>query len=309
MVIPGDPARLALGAKASETTVERYREEMHLNEPVYTRYYYWIDGIFHGDWGTSIYTKRPVLQDVREFAPVTLELMLYSAIMTVGLGLLLGVLSARYKNKWPDLTIRLASYIGIAMPAFVVAIFLLLIFGYWWQLLPTVGSRLGPGIQLRSLTGMVTVDALLTGNLRAFLSGLGCLLPPAFALALGSFMQEAKITRSSMIDFENKDFIALITSQGVPKRKIKGKYLLKPSAIPTVSIMGLDIASLFGNAFLVEQIFNWPGLSRYGLTAMLQKDLNAICAVVLFTALFFVVCNILVDLVIYALDPRVRHAR
>lgn len=308
MVAPGDPARMALGPKAAEETVELYREAHHLNDPVYMQYYYWIDGIFHGDWGTSIYTKRAILDEIKEYGPVSLELIFYSAILTVGLGLLLGVISARYKNKWPDVLIRITSYVGIATPAFVVALFLILIFGYWFAIMPTIGSRVAAGVTVKKITGMITVDSLITGNWKGFWSGLVCLLPPAFALALGSFMQEAKVTRSSMLDYETKDFILLVRSQGVPDKTINSKYLLKPSAIPTVSIMGLDVASLFGNAFIVEQIFNWPGLSRYGLTAMLQKDLNAICAVVLCTGLFFVVCNIIVDIMVLILDPRVRHA-
>jgi peptide/nickel transport system permease protein len=308
MIIPGDPARMALGAKASEEAVARYREEHHLNDSVFEQYYHWINGIFHGDWGTSIYTKRQILDEIKEYGPISLELIFYSAILTVGLGLFLGIISARYKNRWPDIVIRVLSYIGIATPPFVVAIFLILIFGYWLPVMNTVGTRIGQGITVRSITGMITIDAILTGNWQAFWSGLSGLLPPAFALSLGSFMQEAKVTRSSMLDFESKDFILLAKSQGIPERKINNKYLLKPSAIPTVSIMGLDIATLFGNAFIVEQIFNWPGLSRYGLTAMLQKDLNAICAVVLCTGAFFVICNIIVDILILILDPRVRHA-
>lgn len=308
MVIPGDPARMALGPKASAEIVEAYREALHLNDPVYKQYFHWVSGIFRGDWGTSIYTKRAILDEIMEYGPVTMELILYSSILTVGFGLMLGVLSARYKNKWPDIIIRVSSYVGIAMPAFVVALFLILIFGYWVPIMPSIGSRVGSGITVQPVTGMVTIDAILTGNWAAFWSGLSCLLPPAFALSLGSFMQEAKVTRSSMLDYESKDFILLVKSQGVPERVINNKYLLKPSAIPTVSIMGLDIASLFGNAFIVEQIFNWPGLSRYGLTAMLQKDLNQICAVVLCTGIFFVVCNIFVDIIVMILEPRMRHA-
>lgn len=308
MVIPGDPARMALGPKVSEEVVEQYRETLHLNDPVHKQYFFWISGIFQGEWGTSIYTKRPILDEIKEYGPVTLELIFYSAILTVGLGLLFGILSARYKNRLPDIIIRFFTYVGIATPPFVVALFLILIFGYWFAIMPAIGSRLGIGLSVKTVTGMVTIDALISGNIRAFFSGLGALAPPAFALSLGSFMQEAKVTRASMLDYESKDFILLVKSQGIPDRVINSKYLLKPSAIPTVSIMGMDIASLFGNAFIVEQIFNWPGLSRYGLTAMLQKDLNAICAVVLCTGLFFVVCNILVDIMVMILDPRVRYA-
>jgi peptide/nickel transport system permease protein len=306
-IVPGDPARMALGARASEETVQMYREEMHLNEPLYVQYTYWIKGVVQGDLGMSISTKRPVTTDIKEFAPATIELVFFAGFLQIVFGLILGVFGAMYSNRWPDTLIRIVGYIGVATPAFVVAVLLLLIFGYWIPILPAIGGRLSPNIAVTSITGMVTLDALLTGNVAGFIDGLFHVILPAVALSLGSMMQESRITRSSMLSNMDKDYIAMITSQGVPNSIIKWNFLLKPSVIPTVSIIGLDFAALFGNAFLVEQIFNWPGLSWYGLNAMLAKDINATCAVVLFMGVVFVLMNIIVDIVVSFLDPRLQQ--
>jgi peptide/nickel transport system permease protein len=132
------------------------------------------------------------------------------------------------------------------------------------------------------------------------------LLPPAFALALGPLVQDARVLRSSLIDNTNKEYIATSKGYGIPQRVIAWKYLLKPSATSAITVMGLDFSALLGQAFLVEKIFNWPGISRYGINAMLNKDLNAICAVVLIIGAIYFLVNLLVDLIIASLDPRMR---
>jgi peptide/nickel transport system permease protein len=152
----------------------------------------------------------------------------------------------------------------------------------------------------------MTVDSLLAGRLDAFWDAAKHLIMPALALALGSLSQEARITRSTMADNLTKDYIAAERALGIPDRVVMGRFLLKPSLIPTVSIFGLDFAASFSNAFLVELIFNWAGLSRYGMNAMLRKDLNAISAVILILGVLFITVNILVDLIVGALDPRIR---
>jgi peptide/nickel transport system permease protein len=188
----------------------------------------------------------------------------------------------------------------------VFAILFLLLFGYVLNLLPTMG-RLSHGITPPpTITGMIVIDGLITGNFAAALDALKHLILPGVALALGGLSQEARITRSSMSDNLQKDYIAAEKSQGIPERIIMLKYLLKPSLIPTVSILGLDFAALLANAFLVELIFNWPGMSRYGINAMLSKDLNAIIAVIMVLGLVFVAVNIIVDLIVSYLDPRIR---
>jgi peptide/nickel transport system permease protein len=201
---------------------------------------------------------------------------------------------------------RVLSYAGIALPAFVVGILLLLFFGYEFQIIPVLG-RLSPELgEPAKITGLFVIDALLSGHPAIAWDAFLHLLPPAFALALGPLVQDARVLRSSLADNANKEYMAVSTSYGLPASLLAWKYLLKPSAASAVTVMGLDFSALLGQAFLVEKIFNWPGISRYGINAMLNKDLNAICAVVLIIGTIYFIVNLIVDLIIAALDPRMR---
>jgi peptide/nickel transport system permease protein len=300
---------MALGPRVPEETVQAYRDMYHYNDPLPVQYFYWLSGVLRGDFGDSLGTRRPVATDVKDFLPATLDLVCLAGLLQIVIGLTVGIISNMYKNKWPDIALRITGYIGVATPAFVMAVFLLLIFGYWFKILPSIGGRISSGYSVPAVTGFTLIDALLSGNINAFGDAFAHVILPALALSIGPSMQEAKITRSSMLDNKNKEYIAMATTQGIPKRAINTRFLLKPSVIPTISIIGLDFASLFGNAFLVEQIFNWPGLSRYGITAMLQKDINAVCAVVLIFGLVFIIVNVAVDIIVAFLDPRMRQKR
>ncbi|MBW1720672.1 MAG: ABC transporter permease [Deltaproteobacteria bacterium] len=306
-VMPGNPARMALGPRAPQWAIERLQEEMHLNAPIYIQYYYWIKGAVRGDFGESLISRRDVAEDIKEYFPASLELALYAAVIMGVMGVFFGVISGWFANTWIDNVVRVFAYIGVVTPSFVFAIFFVLIFSYWLEILPTIG-RLSSGIAPPpEITGMLTIDSLLSGNFQAFWDGLKHVILPAVSLAMGPMAQEARITRSSMSDNAQKDFIALERTCGIPEKVIMFKYLLKPSLIPTISIYGLDIAGLMGNAFLIELIFNWPGLSRYGMNAILQKDLNAMVASILVFGLVFITLNIIVDLIVDFLDPRMRH--
>ncbi|MDI3480994.1 MAG: peptide/nickel transport system permease protein [Tepidanaerobacteraceae bacterium] len=305
-VVPGDPARMALGPRAPQFAVDELRKEMNLDKPLPVQYYYWFKGVIKGDFGKSLNTKRPVITDVKEFLPATLELALLSGFLFIIFATIIGLLSAQYRDTWVDGLTRILSYVGIAIPSFVVAVLLLLIFGYLWPVIPTLGRLSSNITPPPTITGLITVDSLITGNFAAFFDALKHLILPAIALAIGPLFQEARILRSALIDNINKEYISVVTGYGLPKGVIMRKHLLKPSFIPVVSVMGLDFASLMGNAFLVESIFNWPGLSRYGINAMLNKDLNAISAVIIIYGVIFLIVNIIVDLIIAWLDPRIR---
>jgi len=305
-VLPGDPARLALGPRAPDWAVENLRQQLHLNEPLYVQYFYWLRDAFSGSLGQSLVTRRDVMVDVKDFLPATLELIVVAALLDIALAIPIGMLAGRRANSWFDNVVRILSYVGVAVPAFVVAIVFLLVFGFMLNIAPSIG-RLSPNIVAPpTVTGLLTIDSLISGNIPAFFDALAHLILPALALALGCIAQEARITRSSVVENLNKDYILSSVSHGVPERLLTLKYLLRPSLIPTVSVMGLDIASLIANAFLVELIFNWPGISRYGITAMLRKDLNAIVAVVMIAGIMFAIANIIVDLIVAYLDPRIR---
>ncbi len=308
-VVPGDVATIALGSRATEEAKETLREELYLNDALPVQYVKWLGDALVGDFGNSFITKRPVSEDVSQFFPATLELVLVSGafilIGTFGLGLLAG----RYKNTWIDGLIRILSYIGIALPAFVVGVLLILLFGYELPIIPVLGRLSSDMVAPPHITGLYVIDGILTGNFAVAWNAFLHLLLPAFALALGPIVQDARVLRSSLVDNSSKEYMAVSTGYGLPSGILNRKYLLKPSATSAVTVMGLDFSALLGQAFLVEQIFNWPGLSRYGMNAMLNKDLNAICAVVLIIGIIYFTINLLVDLVVAGLDPRMRIGR
>ena len=305
-IMPGDPARMAVGARAPQWVVDRLREQMHLNESLPMQYYYWLSDALQGDFGLSLITQRPVTNDIKEFFPASLELALFAASIAAVFGIGLGMLSARYKDTWIDNLGRLFSYAGIVTPSYIFAILFILIFGFALKWFPVIG-RVSDNVPLpEKISGLVTLDALLQGQFSTFGDALWHILLPSLSLAMGSIAQAARITRSSMADNLTKDYIANMRALGVSEREIMSRFLLKPSLIPTISILGLDIASILSVAFIVESIFNWPGLARYGMNAMLYKDLNAISAVILVFGAAFAVMNIVVDIIIAYLDPRIR---
>lgn len=305
-VIPGDPARQALGPHASEETVEALREKMNLNKPLPVQYLLWLKDAVQLDLGESLQTRRPVIEDVKAYLPATLEIVILSAVCLVVGGIVLGVISTKFTGKWVDLLIRILSYLGICSPAFVWGVLFMLLFGYVWPILPTTGRidiSLAPPA---TVTGMFTIDYLLQGNFAGFWDAFKHLIIPAVALMLGGMAQAARLTRGNMAENALKDYIQAEKAYGVSENRILTKYLLRPSLIPTITVMAMDISSIFGNGFLVENLFNFPGLARYGLGAMLNKDINAISGVVMVLGIIFILLNLLSDLIVAWLDPRVR---
>lgn len=305
-VMPGDPARLIAGRNATPETIERIRKQFRLDKPLYEQYFYWLNDVFHGDLGLSILTRRSVTDDVVEYLPASLELILLAAIFEVIGAFTLGVIAGRYSYKWPDNLVRVFSYVGISIPAFVWAIILLILFTHWVPLFPTQGILDYGVTPPPRITGMTTLDSLVTGRIDAFLNVLWHMVLPAFALCMGGMMQDARIIRAGMVENQDKDYITMASSQGLPERLIMFKYLLKPSVIPAVTVMGMDIAALLANAFLVETVYNWPGYSKFGVKAMLLGDLNAIVALVLVIGVIYAIMNIGVDTLVAYLDPRIR---
>lgn len=304
-MVPGDPARMALGPRTPEWAVENLRKQLNLDKPLPVQYGLWLSKVVRGDLGDSLVTRRPVTEDLRDFLPATMELVAVAAIIEIIGGIMLGVLAARYSQTWFDGVTRILAYLGVATPSFVWAIIFLLVFSYVWPIFPTTG-RLSAGMVVPPrFTGMIVLDSLLSGNWASAWNCIVHLILPAVSLAMYGVAQAARITRSSMIENMDRDSVYANMAAGVPARVIMTKYVLKPSLIPSVSVMALDIAAMVVNAFLVEVIFNYPGLSRYGLGAMLNKDLNAIVAVILVLGLLFVMVNIIVDFVVAHLDPRI----
>ena len=307
-VIPGDPARIALGPNATPEQVADLRADLHLDEPILVQYGYFVADVLRGDLGLSLYTNRPVTTDIAQFLPATLELVLVAGLMMVVFGLPLGIWSARYRGRWADNLIRLIALLGVSAPSFVWAVILMLLFAFYLPLFPIAG-RISTEFAIDPVTGFLLVDTLVAGNLRAFADAAWHIALPAFALALSGIGQAARLTRANMVETYDRPYIEMARAYGFSERRIANRYAFKPSLIPSLTIIGLDFAAMLGNAFLVEAIFAWPGLSRYGVQVILRKDLNAIIGTVLVISATFLIVNIIVDLLIAFINPRIRHSQ
>jgi peptide/nickel transport system permease protein len=307
-VIPGDPARIALGANASPAQVAALRAARHLDDPVPVQYGYFLKDLAHGDLGVSLYTTRPVTTDIAQFLPATLELVLVAGLLMVGLGVPLGVASARWRGRWGDNLGRLVAVLCVCTPAFVWGVIFQLSFGYFWPLFPIEGRMSENVARPPAITGFYTIDALLSGDLTALIDAGHHLALPALALAMAGIGQAARLTRANMIETYDRPYIEMARAYGFSARRIANRYAFRPAFIPTLTILGLDFAALLGNAFLVERVYVWPGLSRYGVEVILHKDLDAIVGTVLVIATMFLIANIVVDLVVASINPRIRLA-
>ncbi len=305
-IVPGDPARIALGPLAAQEQVDALREDMGLDAPLPVQYVRYATGLLQGDLGRALLTQRKVNDDVRQTLPATLELVTFTLLLAILIGLPLGTLAGRYKDSWFDNVGRLVSLLGVVTPSFFIALLLQLLVGYVFRVLPITG-RLDPSINFTpELTGFLTLDALLAGRLDVWWDAVQHLILPSIALAAATIGQIARLTRSSMIDVARKDYIEAARAFGIPNRVTTFTYMLRPSFIPTLTVLGLEFASLLGNAFIVEMVFGWPGMASYGVRAILQNDFNAVMGVVMVTGVFFVVVNLIVDVALGYVDPRIR---
>jgi len=308
-VIPGDPARIALGPMASPEQVEALRRELFLDRPLPLQYLEFLRRLARGDLGISTYSKRPVVEDLKEYLPATLELIFFAGALMALVGLPLGILAAHFRDRWPDALARVLALLGVVTPSFVWAVFLMLVFSYVLGWLPVTG-RLSEGVSPPPLvTGFLTIDALLAGNWVLLWDALRHLVLPVVALSLAGLGQAARLTRTNLLEVYAQPYIETARAFGFSSSVIALKYALKPSLAPTLTILGLDFAALLGSAFLVEAVFNWPGLARYMVQATLHKDLNAIVGTTLVVATFFLVVNLLVDLLVAWLNPQLRGGK
>jgi peptide/nickel transport system permease protein len=307
-VIPGDPARIALGANASAQQVLALRGALHLDRPLPAQYAIFFGNLLHGDLGQSLYTNRPVVDDILAFLPATLELIFFAALIMVAVGMPLGVLAAHLRGRPIDHAIRGVAVIAVSAPSFVWAVIFMLVFAYWLPWFPIAG-QLGQTTQVPPhLTGFIMVDSAVSGNWATLRDALYHVILPAAALAMAGIGQTTRMMRSSLIEIYNRPFIKMALAFGFTGRSIATRWALRPALIPALTILGLDIAALLGNAFLVENVFAWPGLSRYGVQVILRKDLNAIVGTVLIIAAAFIVMNIAVDVLASLINPRIRLA-
>jgi peptide/nickel transport system permease protein len=305
-IVPGDPARIALGPLATADQVAELREEMGLNESFPVQLWTYLTGLVQGDLGKSLLTSRPVMDDILAALPATFELVLFTIVLQIVISIPLGVLAAIYRNTWVDNVLRVISLIGVVTPGFVLAIILQLVAAHYLGFFPVTG-RLEAGIDFSAdFTGLLLIDGTLAGRFDVVLDALRHLLLPSIALAMAGIGQVMRITRTAMIEVSNRDFVEASRAYGIPEHVVRFRYMLRVASVAPLTILGLEFASLIGNAFIVEFVFSWPGIASYGVRTILQKDLNAVIGVVLVSGVFFVVANLTIDLILGILDPRHR---
>ncbi len=284
-ITPGDPARLMAGQQADPQVLANIRAELGLDLPLPVQYWNFLSGAVQGDLGRSYRSGRPVMDEIRRRLPFTLELAVAGMVFALALGLSAGILAAYKRQTLFDTLTMVGSLLGISMPGFWIAILLLIAFSLHLGWLPASG-RGGP---------------LWTGV------GFRHLLLPAFTLSLSSAAVLARITRATMIEVLNQDYIKTARAKGLGQRVVMIKHALKNALIPVVTIAGIQFGDMLANTAIIETVFAWPGISRVGVQAIGARDFPMVQGVVLFTALVFVLMNLVVDMLYVYLDPRIKY--
>jgi peptide/nickel transport system permease protein len=304
--IPGDPAQIMLGQQATQEQVQQIRENMGLDKPIFVQYGLFLKDALRGDLGDSIVTGRPVTTELLTRLPATLELTAFAMLIAILVGIPVGVISAVRQYSLLDKSTSVLALTGISMPIFWLAMILVVIFGVNLELLPFPG-RLDPTTGITAITGLVLVDSLLTLNFAGFWDGLLHLIMPALALATIPMAVIMRMTRSSMLEVMNEDYVRTARAKGVVPWRVVFKHALRNAMLPTITVIGLQTGLLMGGAIITETIFSWPGIGLYTYNSISSRDYASIQGVVLYAALLFVLVNLLVDILYAILDPRVRY--
>nr|WP_315470401.1 ABC transporter permease [uncultured Sphingorhabdus sp.] len=305
-VIPGDPALLIAGPRATPEMLAGIRADLGLDQPLIVQYVGYMRDLLQGDLGASIMTGKSVGPELFRYMPATLELMLMALFLTVAIAVPLGVLTALKRDRWPDTAGRGFAMIGISMPTFWVGLLLVLVFYGWLGLLPGSG-RLDTGLAAPPfVTGLYLLDGLIDGNMLVVKSAFNHLLLPSAALALASIGIVVRMIRASMIEVMNEDYIRTMRAFGLSRRTIISKHALPNALLPFVTVLGLELATLLFGSVIVESVFAWPGVGSYVLSAILNLDFPIIMGFTILASIVYVFANLMVDLAYLVLDPRMR---
>jgi len=306
-LIPGDVVVLLLGEKASPSEIERLRHQLGLDQPIYIQYLRFLADALRGDFGVSIRTRQPVIWEIRQALPVTIELSLAALLFAVALGITIGVVSARRPHSVVDTGAMILVLIGVSMPVFWTGILLLLVFGGILGWLP-LGGILDTALSIRRITGMPVTDSVVQGNWPAVRSAAAHLVLPAVTLGSALMATIARMARSSMLDVLNLDYVRTARAKGVAEGVVVRRHALWNALLPVVTLVGLHLGLLLSGAVLTETIFALPGLGRLTITSVLARDYPVVQAVVVIGAVIFVVANLAVDVLYAWLDPRIRYS-
>jgi len=304
-LIPGDPAEVMLGGFATPERAQELRRALGLDRPLVVQFAIWARALTRGDLGTSIMSQRPVAQEIWSRFPATLELTIIATAFALLAGIGLGVLSATAHNTRLDLGTTIVSVLGMSIPIFWFGLMLLYLFGVWLKLLP-ISGRLDLSIALPRITGLVFVDSLIQGNWAALLDGLKHVVLPAFSLAVIPIATLSRMTRTTMVEVLNHEYIAVARAKGLAERVVLVRHALKNALIPVITVAGTRFGMQLAGAVLVEVVYGWPGIGRLIFDAIQKRDYPIIQGTVLFTAFLFVIINLVTDLLYAAIDPRIR---
>jgi len=307
-LLPGDPASAILGERATPESLARVREALGLDRPLPEQYWEYVSGLARGDLGSSFLTNRDVVDDFLQRFPATLELTLAAMLFALVLGIPLGMLTAKRRGSWVDNLGTVVSLIGISIPIFFLGLMLKFLFAIYWPILPDSGRIDLIEYLIPRVTNLMTVDALLAGEWGGFIDALRHLVLPGIALGTIPLAIIMRITRASVIDVLNEDYVRTANAKGLHGDVVDRRHVLRNAMLPVVTVIGLQTGLLLGGAILTETIFGWGGVGKWIYDAVLSSDYQVIQSGVLLLALIFVLVNLIVDVSYALLNPRIRYS-
>ncbi|MCX6045465.1 MAG: ABC transporter permease [Chloroflexi bacterium] len=306
-LVPGDPLSQVATLVLDQAQLDRTRVEWGLDQPLWRQYGRFLGNLVRGDLGVSMASGVPLTRLLYEKMPPTIELALMAMLISTIVGIGAGVISSTTRHKWLDYGARTFAILGLSIPWFWIAILFIFVFSVKLKWTP-VGGRLGVGVDYDPVTNFVLIDTLMTGNWPALLSFLNHLILPALAIGLTSAGFVARMTRSAMLEVLRADYIRSARAKGLHRRTITFSHALRNAILPVITLQGLQFGTLLGGAVITELVFAWPGLGRMLLDAILRRDYASVQGTVLFVAFFYVVMNLIVDVLYHVVDPRLREA-
>ena len=309
-LVPSDPVSANLSQRNlnDPEIVQAFYERWGLDKPVWEQYILYMKGLLQLDFGTSVRTGKPVLQEIVRCFPVTLELAIFSILLAVVFGVLFGVISALKRNSWIDQLVRGISVVGVSVPTFWLALLLLYVFYFKLGIAPGTGRISSYFNPPQTVTGLYVIDSLLEGNIYKAMDCLGHLVLPGIVLASFTMGLIARTTRSNLLEVMSTDYIRTAKAKGMTNKRLVVRHALGNALISVLTVVGLGFGNLLGGTVLVESIFTWPGVGQFAYESVIKLDSPGIVGVSMLIALNYGVINTVVDILYGVIDPRVRSA-
>ena len=304
-VLPGNPAVAILGPKATPENIERVTREWGLDKSYPEQFILYISRLLRGDLGDSYIMGYSVSKLIAERIPASFELIIFAFIISLALGITLGALAARRHDTKLDLTLTSLSVLGFSFPTLLLGVLLLIFFGVNLGL--PVGGRLDPRYSVKTYTGFMLIDTLLSGNINAFIDALIRIIPPALTLAIPLGGLSLRLSRNSILEVMMQDFVKTAKMKKLPEKVVMYKHVIRNALIPIITIAGLYFAVLVTGDIIVETIFAWPGLGRLVWEAVMLRDYMVIQGSVLVVSIIYITVNAIVDILYMYIDPRIRE--